>query len=146
MTRTEPGQVFTMPTSVGFVIGVMTHETLEAGPLVWIASPTFSRQPSLHDAQRIESWRWPVVLALGTAITRRLVTPVGIMPIPPRLKPFPVFRSGHNMIGWTHFTEVDGVVRLLGPTTDRSLPIYKIVNLAALKEMVETNWRPEDQF
>jgi len=38
--------------------------------------------------------------------------------------------------------EKDGLRRRLGPTEDRSLPIYQVVNDTRLKEMIVSHWRP----
>jgi hypothetical protein len=62
------------------------------------------------------------------------------------LQSFPTLRSGERRIGWVALTEIDGVRSTLGPTTDRSLPIYQIVNDTRLKEMVVSDWNPDDDF
>lgn len=57
-----------------------------------------------------------------------------------------MFRGGGGKLGWMAFREVGGTDRMLGLTRDASLPIYKLVGVERLREMVETNWRPEDHF
>lgn len=142
--RPQPGLVFALPSDVGFIVGLVTHDLPTKGSLAWIATPTFETEPSLVTAASIDDWRWPVLLPLAAAIRRRIVISVGEIDVPAELRPFPKMRSGDKRIGWVAFTEEDGIRRALGPATDPSLPIYQIVNDVRLKELVVSGWRPED--
>lgn len=142
----EPGLAFSMPTSVGYLLGLVTHATPRIGSLAWIATQTFSTPPTVETVEAVDSWRWPVYFLAATAIRRKLALRVGMVPIPQRLRAFPTLRGGAQAMGWVAFTYVDGDQRLLGRTIDSTLPIYQIVNDTALREMVETGWRPEDDF
>ena len=135
-----------MPTEVGFLVGLFTHEDSTLGSLVWVATPTFREQPTVEQAAEISEWRWPVFFPLVAAIRQGVVSPIGEVPIPRALQSFPTLRGGERRIGWVAFTEVDGVRRTLGPTSDRSLPISKIVNDTRLREMVVSGWQPENEF
>lgn len=33
-----------------------------------------------------------------------------------------------------------------GPTRDKSLPVFQVVNDTALKEMLVSGWKPEDEW
>jgi hypothetical protein len=68
------------------------------------------------------------------------------MTIPEELKPFPILRSGDKKSGWRSFTQVDGVRQRLGPATDPSIPIYKVVNDTRLKETLVGGWLPEQEW
>lgn len=140
----RPGLVFVLPSDVGFIVGLATHDLPTKGSLAWIATPTFDTEPSLASVASINDWRWPVLVPLAAAIRRRIVIPLGDIDVPARLRQFPKMRSGSKKIGWVAFTEVDGIRHELGPATDPSLPIYQIVNDVRLKEMVVSGWRPED--
>ncbi len=83
---------------------------------------------------------------LGAAIRRNIVTPIDVIPIPNQLRPFPIMRGGNKKMGWVAFTQVGGVRQLLGPATDSSLPIAKVVNDTALKEMIVSGWKPEKEW
>lgn len=96
--------------------------------------------------RRNGKWRWPVFFPLGAALRRGLVEAIGVIPVPPALEPFPTMRSGNKQAGWNAVTETGGVPRRHGPTNDPSLPIYQIVNDTLLKEMIVSNWRPEDEW
>lgn len=135
-----------MPCDAGFLVALMTHEVPKIGALMWIATPTFDEEPSLDDVEQIASWRWPVFFPLGAAIRRRIFVAIGVVDIPEALRAFPTLRSGHRSMGYTSFTEVDGVRHQLGATTDATLPIYQIVNDTRLKEMVVSGWRPQDEW
>jgi hypothetical protein len=56
-------------------------------------------------------------------------------------------RSRAGKEGW-NAVRIGGpaVSRPLGPTTDRRLPIYQVVNDIALKELIVTGWRPEHEW
>ncbi len=145
-SRPQPGLAFFIVCDVGFAIGLMTHDVPKIGSLIWIAEPTFDEQPNLEAVSEIGAWRWPVFFPLASALRRKLVTRIGPIAVPPPLREFPVLRSGNRQMGWVAFTEVGGVRQRLGPTDDASLPIYQVVNDTALKEMIVTGWRPEDDW
>jgi hypothetical protein len=141
-----PGLAFTMDTDVGYIVGVVTHDVPRIGSLVWIATPTFAREPTLDEARQISSWRWPTFFPVSAAMRKRIVKPLGSIPIPSEIAPFPKMRGGGGSMGWVAFTGVGDGQRLHGPTTDRSLPIYQILNDTSLSEMIATGWMPEDEF
>jgi hypothetical protein len=55
-------------------------------------------------------------------------------------------RSGLKGRGWAAFTEINGERHRFGPTSDRSLPLYQIVNDTRLKEMIVSGWKPEQEW
>jgi hypothetical protein len=146
MAPLKPGLAFSLVSDLGFAVGLMTHRAPRTGHLVWIAEPTLDEEPGLEDVAKIDRWRWPVFFPLGPAIRRELVTPIGVIGVPPALAAFPTLRSGAKGLGWTAFTETDGVRRRFGPTNNPSLPIYKVVNDTRLKEMIVSGWRPEQEW
>lgn len=141
-----PGLAFSMPITGGYMMGIFTHDRPRVGSVIWVADPIFTAPPSLEDAARVTSWRWPLLIPLPAAIRRHTIEPIGVIPLPDDLREFPTFRGGGGKLGWMAFREVGGTDRMLGPTQDASLPIYKLVGVETLREMVETNWRPEDDF
>jgi hypothetical protein len=146
VARPNPGLAFFVVCDLGFAVGLVTHDIPKTGSLIWIAEPTFEDEPTVADVKSIERWRWPVLFPLPAAIRRHIVTAIGEVPIPADLQSFPTLRSGNKSLGWTAFTERDGVRIRLGPTTDAQLPIYKVVNDTRLREMIVTGWRPEDEW
>ena len=126
----------------------MTHDVPRMGSLVWIAEPTFDEEPTIEQVQQIDQWRWPVFFPLSSALRRSIVTPIGVVPIPSALKPFPLMRGGNPQLGWQRVRIVDCSLpsQPLGPATDPSLPMYRIVNDARLKEMIVSGWRPENEW
>jgi hypothetical protein len=146
MNSFQAGLAFALPTAVGYVVGIATHEVPRIGTLVWISRPTFAAPPDRSDVETISDWRWPTLFPVRAAIRRKLVRELGIVPIPRELIKFPRMRSGGGPIGWVAFEGLGDEERILGRTQDRTLPIYQIVNDTALREMVETDWKPSDQF
>jgi hypothetical protein len=146
LARPQPGLAFSLVSDVGFGVGLVTHDIPKTGSLIWIAESTFEEEPTLELVRQISEWRWPVLFPLAAAIRRKIVQPIGMIPVPRALQPFPTMRSGNKTLGWTAFTESEGVRRKLGSTNDRSLPIYGIVNDTRLKEMIVSGWRPEDEW
>lgn len=140
------GVVFTMPTRVGYLVGIATDEVPRVGTLVWIATPTFDVEPTLAQVQSIVSWRWPTLFPLGAALRRKIVKRVGMLAIPQSIARFPVMRSGGGFLPWVAFARVNGEDVNLGQTQDKSLPIYQIVNDTSLREKVEAGWMPDDTF
>jgi len=90
--------------------------------------------------------RWPVFFPLGAAVHRGIVTRIGVVPIPRELQDWTVMRSGNRQMGWK-MVYFDREQRLpLPKATDPKLPIYQVVNDTALKEMIVSDWRPEEQW
>jgi hypothetical protein len=79
---------------------------------------------------------------LAAALRRKIVTSIGSVPIPHTVDTSPVMRGGGGVLRWMALEFRDGEEHGLGPTTDLTLPIYRIVNDTALKELVVSNWRP----
>jgi len=142
----KPGLAFSLVCDLGFAVGLMTHYVNRVGHLVWVAEPTFDEEPTVEEVAKIESWRWPVFFPLGAAMRRKLVTEIGVVAVPLPLQAFPTLRSGSKKIGWSAFTEVNGERRRFGPASNPSIPIYMIVNDAALKEMIVSGWKPEQEW
>jgi hypothetical protein len=77
---------------------------------------------------------------------RKLVIPLGIVPIPPRLRSYPVMRGGLGHQWKRVATTEDGTGQILPGDADPSLPINQIVNDTRLKEMLVSGWRTEDRW
>jgi hypothetical protein len=144
MSHVQPGYAFSIVCDLGFAVGLATHLIPRIGTLVWMAEEIYDDEPQVKDAHAIEKWRWPVFFPLGAAARRRLIQPIGLVPIPPQLRDLPVFRGGNRQMGWTSVTFDDaGTEIVIGPAADPRLPINQIVNDTALKEMLVSGWRPE---
>jgi hypothetical protein len=152
--RLLPGLAFSLPTDLGFAVGLATHDVARLGTLVWIAQPTFDMEPTLDVVSEIEVWRWPVFFPLNAALRRHIVTKIGHVAIPQPLETMPYMRSRATLSG-----KPDGAWNLvrfpgdgsfttsrLGRTTDPSVPIYRVVNDTALKERIVTGWRSSDEW
>ncbi len=146
MAALKPGLAFSVSCGLGFAVGLMTHHVERIGHLVWIAVPVFGEEPTVEDVTAISQWRWPVFFPLGAAIRRKIVTPIGVIPVPPALVAFPTLRGGNKQMGWMAFTEIDGVRRLLGLAHDSSIPISKVVNDVSLKQKIVSGWMPEQEW
>lgn len=144
--RPQRGLTFSLPCDRGFAVAVVTHDVPRIGSLIWIAEPIFEEQPALADLDRIERWRWCVFFPVGAALRRKLVTPIGVMGVPQGLEEVPAMRSGSVTQGWTRVEFDDGVSRPAGRAADPSLPIYQVVNDTRLREMIDSEWRPEDEW
>jgi len=146
VTRPKPGLAFSIVSDLGFAVGLVTHDIPKTGSLIWIAEPTFDNEPTLEQARQIDAWRWPVFSPLAAAIRRRLVTPIGVIPIPSELQQFPLLRSRNGRGGWLLVKFVDGAAQPSGVATDPRIPRDIVVNDTRLKEMIVSGWRPEDDW
>jgi hypothetical protein len=141
----SPGFAFAVVSDRGFVIGLHTHRDKQMGYLIWLSTRTYNECPTLHDARAVISWRWCVFYPLGAAINRSIDIPIGQIDVPVQLAAFPRMRAGGWLQPW--FEYKDGkLVDLRRPCTDPTLPIRMIVNDTRLKEMIVTDWRPEDDW
>ena len=130
----------------------MTHYVPRVrGELIWIAEPTFDEEPTVEDVERIDRWRWPIFFPLNIALHRRDAWRIAMVPIPKQLQPFPLLRNGNKKRGWLlvrFVQDANGSFsdRGRGQCKDPSVPIDGVVNLARLKEMIVSGWRPEDEW
>jgi hypothetical protein len=111
-----------------------------------MAEPIFDEEPTIQNVGQIDRWRWPVFFPLGAAIRRKSVIPIGMISIPPALDEFPLMRGGNKALGWRTVSFADGKSETLGPATDPTVPIYKIVNEIRLREMLVSGWKPEIEW
>lgn len=144
--RVQPGYAFSIVCDLGFAVGLTTHVTKRMGSFVWIAKPIFDEEPTDTDVTTISVWRWPVQLPLGALARRKLVIPLGLVPIPPNLLSYPTMRGGLGHKWKRVAIREDGTAEILTGVADPSLPINHIVNDTRLKEMLVTSWRPEDRW
>jgi hypothetical protein len=144
--RVQPGYAFSIVCDLGFAIGLTTHVTKRRGSFVWMAAPVFDEEPAQEDVASINAWRWPVWLPLGSMARRKLVIPLGLVPIPPDLRPYPIMRGGLGHQWKRIAITEDGTAKILSGEPDPSLPINQIVNDVRLKEMVVSGWRSEDRW
>jgi hypothetical protein len=116
------------------------------GSFVWIAEPIFDEEPTQANVASISAWRWPVWLPLGAMVRRRLVMPLGLAPIPPDFRSYPIRRGGlgHE---WRRVAIAEvGTREVLPGQPDASLSIDQLVNDVRLTEMLVSGWRPEDSW
>ena len=148
--RPKPGFAWYIVCDAGFAVGLVTHYLPKWGHLVWMAEPFFDEEPTLEDVLAIRRWRWPVLFPLGAAVHRRIATPIGVVPIPAGLNELPVMRSGTPYPGqrtnWMAMRLTESGDVTLGGTKDKSLPVFQIVNDVALKAMLVSGWKPEDDW
>src|SRR5579864_3640729 len=122
--RPQPGLAWYIVCDLGFAVGLVTHYKPRTGHVVWIASPVFDEEPTVDDVGKIETWRWPVLFPVGAALHRKIATRIGTVPLPPRLKEWPVMRTWRGRAGlWSALRLGQDGNELLGETSDRSRPI-----------------------
>ena len=144
MAPAQPGLAFSLVCDLGFAVGLTIRVVPRMGALVWMAEQTFDEAPTIESVATLAGWRWPVFFPLGAALRRKLVYPIGVVPIPAKLDVVPTFRAGARSLGWKSVTyDDDGHERVLRRPPDQHQPISQIVNDTALKEMIVSNWRPE---
>jgi hypothetical protein len=143
----EPGLAFSLDCdTAGFAVGVATHDFPKQGTLVWVAEPMFAAPPTHEEAGEIEDWRWPVFFPLDHAIRYGWVNPLGVIAVPAGLEELPLMRGRFGAGQWVLVRFEDGKARNAGPTNDPTLPINRNVNDTALKELIVSGYRSEDEW
>lgn len=131
-------------TDAGFAIGLCTHVERTRGELVWMADGFWQEEPTAAEVDAVTSWRWCTFFPLHGAARRRLVTPLGVVAIPRRLRRFPDMRSGSTQDGWTVIRNGQFDAGHGRRTKDRDLPLAFITNDTRLKERLVSGWMPRD--
>ena len=144
--RVQPGYAFSIVCDLGFAVGLVTHVTKRIGSFVWVAVDIFDEEPTAADVSALAGWRWPVWLPLGAMARRKLVIPLGLVDIPLPLRSYPIMRGGYKDQWKRIAITEDGTSEILHGKPHPSLPIDQIVNDVRLKEMLVTNWKPEDDW
>lgn len=142
----EPGLAFSLHTNIGFAVGVATHDIPRHGSLVWMAEPVFPAPPTLERVGEIDAWRWPVFFPLDHAIRTDQASVLGVIALPPELEAFPQLRASQGPGRWVLVHFRDGKPRSGGVTDDPTLPIDMVVNDTALRNLIATGYRPEDDW
>lgn len=146
MPRPAPGLAFSIVCDLGFAVGLVAHDIPKTGSLIWIAEPTFDEEPTLVQVRQISSWRWPVFFPVGAAMRRRIISPIGTLPVPAALREIPVMRSRDGRGGWTLVSFVEGASQPSGVGTDPAMPVFSVVNDTRLREMIVSGWSPIDEW
>jgi hypothetical protein len=146
MSKAGPGSVFIFPVSAGYAVGLVTHDDPRRGPFVWIAQPIFEHQPAIEDIRTIDNWRWPVGFPMSAALRQKDIRLIGKIEVPVAMRLMPAVRSRHPLTHVWHRIEFVGEdsPRWRGPTEDRSLPIYQIVNGVTLRDLIESDYPRND--
>ncbi len=147
--KVGPGTAFWLVTDRGFGLGLMTHEHVRLGALVWLADRFWDEPPTMEDVATT-GWRWCVFFPLKAAANRNLVEILGTVAIPVDLQSFPIMRQG-GIRGmnpnWYVFENGDLDTRVrLATESDRYLNIPYLVNDTALKENLVKGWEPADRW
>jgi hypothetical protein len=143
--RVTPGLAFSIASSAGFGVGLVTHRLPRFGDVVWVAEPLFAAQPTLADVAAIDRWRWPTLFATGAAMRNGNVAALGVVPVPAQFHDLPPMRSGVGS-SWVEVRWVDGDPDAGGRTDDRTLPVLAAPTSAMLAHWLDTDWKPEDDW
>lgn len=147
VARVVPGLAFSLVCDLGFAVGLVTHQVPRIGDLTWLAEPVFDDEPDAKAVEAIEKWRWPVFFPAGAALRRKIISPIGVVETPAKLRAFPRMRGGNRQMGWREVRyNTNGAEQVLGVVNDPAMPICEVVNDTRLKEMLVSGWRPEHDW
>jgi len=141
----RPGFAFAVVCDRGFVVGLHTHRDKLMGYLIWLSRDTYDQMPTVDDARGVTDWRWCVFYPLGSAINKDVDIPIGQIDIPTRLQSFPRMRAGGGPQPWYQYDGGD-FTGLGEPCRDPTLPIRQIVNDTMLREMLNSDWSPDQSW
>jgi hypothetical protein len=144
----QPGFAFAIPTKIGFAVGLVTHRAPKFGLLSWISTELFPDVPTIEQAEAVDSWRWPNGYHAVSALTQKLILPIGMIPIPPELRRMPRMRGEVPGRGWVEVRFANGEMGpplIHGNTSDFTLPIDQISSHASLVQKIEKGWMPSDE-
>jgi hypothetical protein len=145
--RVKLGLSFFFATSSGNAVGIVTAMNMPLGTLLWISEPLFQFSPGLDEVRAITDWRWPTFFHVSVNLHRGGLVAIGPVDIPPALSELPRMRNGGSDIGWRDMNPINGDLVPGEISTYPSLPIEERPNnMATLVKMIETDWRPEQDW
>jgi hypothetical protein len=157
MKRVRIGDIVEIETKKGLAYAIYTHKHATPpyyGALIQVFDKLYDSPPADMTEVASNPIRFAVFFPVGPAVNRNLVEVFGRVPIPERLKPWPIFRNGHidprtqKVPEWwlkNLETKQSWYVGVLTPE-QRKLPILELWNDTLLKERIEEGWRPETDF
>lgn len=142
------GDVFAVPTKLGFFLGQYTHES-DMGSVVRIIDRAFDAVPEITEDVVKTPTRFTTLISLKALINSGYFKVVGRAPVPPHEQPFPVFRGGvidprtkRVDVWWLWNGKREWRVGSLN-SERMKLPLRVWMGAAALIERLESNWRQE---
>lgn len=148
MAHPKFGDIFEIAFNTGFAYGIYTHKVPQFGSLVRIFEGI--HETSLSDFGDFDQRdvQFSAFFPLGAAARRKLVRIAGWIPVPEKLKAFPMFRDGvanlltkkvKNWWLWDGHREW-----CVGDITkeQRAFPLREVWNDTLLRERIEQGWRP----
>jgi hypothetical protein len=135
--------------SNGFAYAQMTHKHTRYGPLLAVFEGTHSSPPTDHALIVNAEPQFRAFFPLGPAVKQCILSVVGHMPVAPRNKAFPTFRSavydrdGNRGPWWIWDGENENM--LSRPLTDaeKRLPVRRTITAPLLVERIENGYRSE---
>jgi hypothetical protein len=141
--RSNIGKAFWVALGSGFATGIVTYDHPQYLQLVWMATE-FSETPPTPALIPTLTWQWCTFFPAAACMRRRIVEPMGVVPIPESIQKPPLMRSGTPRLNDWRVVDVDLRVIRKATENDRSLSPHGIVNDTMLFEMLESRWKPED--
>jgi hypothetical protein len=152
MKRPRIGDVIEIDVRSGLAYAQYTHRHSNYGDLLRVLPGIHgTRPPDLAERVGAPS-QFRTFFPLGAACARKLVTIVGVFPIPPAEASFPVFRSGvHDpstgKVGDNWWLWDGRRAWRVGALTaeQRRLPIRGVINDTLLIERIRSGWTAEEE-
>ena len=139
------GLAFAILTDRGFAIGLKTHKVSTVGELAWLSEPFFETVPSREEVEALADWRWCVFFPVTTGLRRKMLIRIGSVEIPEGLQEIPPLRAQSVSGDWLRYEHGD-IVHPSGECKDPTVQVLQVVNYEMLREMLVTNWRPQDRW
>lgn len=143
------GSIIQFTTKRGFAYGQVSHEHEEFANLVRVFDGFFESPPATFTSIILLPVRFSAFTHLKSAVRQGLVSIVDIQPVPERLMPFPLFRSG----SYDSKTQTCGAWWLwdgksewkVGTLTaeEWKYPNLGVWNIALIVERLESGWIQE---
>jgi hypothetical protein len=152
--RVRIGDIIEVRTPGGLVYAIYTHKHVKH-PRYGAMIRVFDKMHAVRPDSLAEAVKYPVMFTtfypLQAAVNKQVVEVVGNVPVPDRLKAFPVFRvagladQATNRVSnwWLWDGEKEWRVGVL-TAEQRKLPIRGVWNHEFLVDRISEGWRPEN--
>jgi hypothetical protein len=150
--RSKIGDVIEIKTRRGLAYAQYTNEAELHGSVIRVFDRLYEKRPDNLKSLPNQAVRFATFFPIAAAVKNEMVKKVGNFEVAPENKKFPLFRYGvpnpcsGKVEEWSiwdgkQYRKIENITEV-----ERKLPILWVLDVTSLTELIEENWRPENDL